>query len=220
MNYAVRPMRGEDIPQAQEIEQEAFPTQWPPTPFKREINNRLAHYFVVVEGQPKEPVQRVEKPASLLSRLSDLLRREQGKEEDGASAPVPNSVGLVGFWMLYDEAHITSIAVRASHRRRSLGELLLVAAIEKALALNARVVTLEVRVTNFGAQALYEKYGFRKAGIRRGYYTDNNEDGLIMTTDPLTSASYQACYQELKTALARKLNADTNSLDWPLSSAE
>jgi ribosomal-protein-alanine N-acetyltransferase len=86
-----------------------------------------------------------------------------------------------------------------------------------AVALRARVVTLEVRATNTDAQALYEKYGFHQSGVRRGYYTDNNEDALIMTTDSLESASFRDGFQLLKQELIKRMHAAPSMGNWPLS---
>jgi ribosomal-protein-alanine N-acetyltransferase len=71
-------------------------------------------------------------------------------------------------------------------------------------------MTLEVRVSNHVAQSLYRKYGFKNEGLRRRYYSDNGEDALIMTTDILTSASYQRHYQELKHSLLAALRVSFN----------
>jgi ribosomal-protein-alanine N-acetyltransferase len=111
----------------------------------------------------------------------------------------------VGFWLMAGEAHISTIAVKPDLRGRNIGELLLVAAIERAAELGAREVTLEVRASNLRAQELYLKYWFLKAGLRKAYYTDNNEDAIIMTTPPITSAEYQQKFQRLKEALLMRL---------------
>ncbi|WP_438444689.1 ribosomal protein S18-alanine N-acetyltransferase [Gorillibacterium sp. sgz5001074] len=93
--------------------------------------------------------------------------------------------GYAGMWIIMDEAHITNIAVRSPFRGRGWGERLLTELRANAKKLGARRMTLEVRVTNRVAQNLYEKMGFRSVGVRKGYYTDNNEDALIMWTDIL-----------------------------------
>jgi len=85
-----------------------------------------------------------------------------------------------GFWLIFDEAHICNIAVATQFRRRGLGEALLRAQIALAVSLGVERMTLEVRVSNYAAQALYEKLGFRACGTRPKYYQDNNEDALIM----------------------------------------
>jgi [ribosomal protein S18]-alanine N-acetyltransferase len=92
-------------------------------------------------------------------------------------------VGYGGMWIIIDEAHVTNIAVRAAYRGRKLGERLLAELAMKAYRLGAQRMTLEVRVSNIVAQRLYGKFGFRGVGVRRGYYSDNNEDALIMWAD-------------------------------------
>lgn len=88
--------------------------------------------------------------------------------------------GYAGMWLIMDEAHITNIAVRREYRGRKLGERLLRELKATASYFGARRMTLEVRVSNRIAQNLYEKLGFRVEGVRRAYYSDNNEDALIM----------------------------------------
>jgi len=89
-------------------------------------------------------------------------------------------VGYAGMWIILDEAHLTNIAVHPGFRRCGIGELLLDTLIKEAVNLGAARMTLEVRISNIPAQRLYEKKGFVRSGIRRGYYTDTQEDALIM----------------------------------------
>ncbi len=91
--------------------------------------------------------------------------------------------GYGGMWMIMDEAHITNIAVRKKFRGNKLGERLLRELQTTAMQLGAKRMTLEVRVSNTIARRLYEKMGFYPSGTRKGYYTDNNEDALIMWAD-------------------------------------
>ena len=210
MKYLVRPMVIQDISQVSEIEREVFPTQWPPTVYKRELQNKLAHYLVAVEppepghttsasSQVGEGVPVTVKPRdkSWLSRIKAFIKGEPLVNQEEDVKPPEHVIGAIGFWLILDEAHITTIGVRKSYQRQGIGELLLIKAIELAKELGAQVITLEVRITNTGAQALYEKYGFQRVGSRRGYYSDNKEDALIMTTDHITSASYQTKLQLL-----------------------
>jgi ribosomal-protein-alanine N-acetyltransferase len=90
-------------------------------------------------------------------------------------------IGYVGFWFIIDEAHISTIAVHPEFREQGIGELLLRWALEQAIALDARIVTLEVRLSNQRAINLYQKYQFEIVGSRPRYYRDNNEDALLMT---------------------------------------
>jgi ribosomal-protein-alanine N-acetyltransferase len=72
------------------------------------------------------------------------------------------------------------------------------------MQLQAKLVTLEVRVSNTQAQALYEKYGFNRTGIRNRYYADNGENAFIMTTDTISSPAFQSHFNQLKQAHEQK----------------
>lgn len=110
-------------------------------------------------------------------------------------------VGFAGLWLMVDEAHVTTFAVDPAWRRRRIGERLLVALLDIAMARGAREATLEVRLSNVAARRLYEKYGFRPVGLRPRYYSDNGEDALIMTTEPLDSPSMRERLAGLRAAL-------------------
>ncbi|MBM4408056.1 MAG: ribosomal-protein-alanine N-acetyltransferase [Chloroflexi bacterium] len=113
-------------------------------------------------------------------------------------------VGYAGMWLMVDEAHITTFAVDPDWRRQGVGERLLVALLDLAGARAAREATLEVRLSNLPARRLYEKYGFRPVGVRPRYYSDDNEDALIMTTEPLASARMLERVQLLREALDQR----------------
>jgi ribosomal-protein-alanine N-acetyltransferase len=110
-------------------------------------------------------------------------------------------VGYGGMWLMVDEAHITTFAVDPDHRRRRIGERLLLALLDLARLRNAREATLEVRLSNLAARKLYEKYGFRPIGLRPRYYSDDNEDALIMTTEPLAEPAMRERLERLRAAL-------------------
>lgn len=89
-------------------------------------------------------------------------------------------IGYAGMWTILDEAHVTNIAVRTAYRGYHLGKRLLRRMIKWAAELGMVRMTLEVRVSNTVARSLYGKMGFSPAGLRKGYYSDNHEDALIM----------------------------------------
>lgn len=99
--------------------------------------------------------------------------------------------GFAGIWMMADEAHITTFGVHPSWRRQGIGLRMMLALIEMSLQIGAARMTLEVRVSNVAAQALYRRFGFVMVGRRRRYYTDDGEDALIMTTSELLGPSMQ-----------------------------
>ncbi len=92
-------------------------------------------------------------------------------------------IGYGGMWIIIDEAHVTNIAVKEAFRGKKLGTLLLTEMQRYAAFLGVQKMTLEVRASNVVAQHVYEKLGFRFMGVRRGYYTDNGEDAIIMWVD-------------------------------------
>jgi [ribosomal protein S18]-alanine N-acetyltransferase len=112
-----------------------------------------------------------------------------------ARAEVPDGervVGFAGVWLMVDEAHITTFGVHPEWRRQGIGRRLLLRLAELAQELGARRMTLEVRVGNRAAQALYRSFGFAVTGRRQRYYTDDGEDAFVMTTPPLGGARMQA----------------------------
>jgi len=194
--YHIRRMADRDISQALDIDLDAFPDQWPhPTlnSFHHELRNKLAHYMVISQGSAAaagDNGHRVIGLKEVLSYLRHLFSPGRYPGPSGSCTAVERLVGMAGIWMMVDEAHIVTIAVRRSHRHKGLGEWLLISLIDLSMQLRAKYVTLEVRESNRTAQALYEKYGFTRAGTRRKYYSDNGEDALIMTTCELDSPAY------------------------------
>ncbi|MEW9503263.1 ribosomal protein S18-alanine N-acetyltransferase [Jeotgalibacillus marinus] len=89
-------------------------------------------------------------------------------------------VGYCGLWLIMDEAHITNVAVVPRLRGHKLGEALMKKVVKLAIETGAKTMTLEVRVSNHIAQSLYRKLGFSDGGIRKNYYSDNQEDALVM----------------------------------------
>ncbi len=94
-------------------------------------------------------------------------------------------VGFAGVWLMVDDAHITTFGVHPDWRRQGIGRQLLLDLIELARSIRARRMTLEVRVSNEAAQALYREFGFEDVGRRPQYYTDDDEDAIVMTTPEL-----------------------------------
>lgn len=89
-------------------------------------------------------------------------------------------IGYCGMWLVLDESQITNIAILPEYRGRGFGEKLLLAVMDVARKRGASIMSLEVRVSNESAQSLYKKLGFQPGGIRKNYYSDNQEDALVM----------------------------------------
>ena len=131
------------------------------------------------------------------------------REDDRATAEA-RVVAYGGFWLILDEAHISTLAVDPADRGLGLGEWMLVIVVETAKLRGADELTLEVRVSNKVAQQLYRKYGFRQVGLRRAYYRDNGEDALIMTTPRLDEPAFQQRYQALAESLHQRLQKEAS----------
>jgi [ribosomal protein S18]-alanine N-acetyltransferase len=207
VRLVVESMDLDDISEVLEVDRESYTMPWPASAYRREIlHNRNARYFVLRElsegASIPEPRESVRPRFSL-----GFLWRPQREEERQQRGRI---VGYAGMWLMVDEAHITTIAVRSDWRGKGFGELLLASLIEAAQDIGGRRVTLEVRVSNEVAQGLYRKYGFQKEGLRPRYYSDNNEDAYIMTTGDIRESSYRRMFDEHIQSLQRKLQGDVD----------
>jgi ribosomal-protein-alanine N-acetyltransferase len=195
--FYVRPMQLVDVPVVMAIEHTAFSLPWPEGAYRHEITqNELAHYYVLCFCSPVA--------CRKLGSSSWWRRIRSGFKQE--AEPSPGVVlGYGGFWMMVDEAHISTLAIRQDVRGHGLGEFLLLGLLDEARRLGAQLATLEVRVSNAVARALYTKYGFRETGRRTAYYHDNNEDALIMTTPLFTVGKYWQMIEAHRAALMRRL---------------
>jgi ribosomal-protein-alanine N-acetyltransferase len=112
-----------------------------------------------------------------------------------------DAVGFAGMWVIFDEAHVTTIAVDPRRRGGRIGERLMLALIDHALARGARWLTLEVRPSNAPALALYRKFGFRDLALRKRYYSDNGEDAAVMWSGNLREPESQTRIEAIRRAL-------------------
>ncbi|MBF6591187.1 MAG: ribosomal protein S18-alanine N-acetyltransferase [Ktedonobacterales bacterium] len=196
-----------DIPRVIEIERLAYSTPWPPSAYRKELqDNPLAHYIIVRDTHAQVPA-RAMGPAESAPKRPFPLSLLPSRTAPVGTPELASTIAFAGLWLMMDEAHITTIAVHPDYRGRGIGELMLATLIGIAYDIHARNVTLEVRVSNIVAQNLYRKYGFREAGTRRRYYSDNHEDALIMWTDDLESPAYRSEFLRLHTALVARLRA-------------
>lgn len=201
-------MRVEDVDEVIQIERLSFSLAWPASAYRREIrDNRMASYVVVERADGTSA--HASAPPSRDGRVRRWLQTLVGRRgEPAPSGGVPSLVGYAGTWLMLDEAHVTTIAVRPEFRGRGLGEMLIIGLIDKATEVGARWVTLEVRVSNTVAQSLYRKYTFHSEGIRKGYYSDNGEDAVIMWSDDIRTPEFREKLRELKLTFERRRQTD------------
>jgi [ribosomal protein S18]-alanine N-acetyltransferase len=110
-------------------------------------------------------------------------------------------VAYGGIWVILEDSHVTTIAVSPAFRGRKYGEIMLLHLLDQAMSRGASWMTLEVRESNTVAQALYRKYGFTTVSTRKGYYSDNNENALVMWAGNLKSEIYKNRLQALRATL-------------------
>ncbi len=109
----------------------------------------------------------------------------------GGQGRARSIAGFAGLWLMLDEAHVVTVAVLPHLRGRGIGRLLVHGLIGLARDSAMAVATLECRVSNEVARRLYAGYGFYEVGVRKRYYSDNQEDAVIMTTEELASPAYE-----------------------------
>lgn len=110
-------------------------------------------------------------------------------------------VGYAGTFQAVDESHVTTIVVDPDWYRRGIATRLLLALARSAADRGSRSLTLEVRVSNSGAQALYRQFGFVPAGMRKAYYPDNHEDALVMWAHDVDTPEYAARLAAIESGL-------------------
>jgi len=169
----LEPMRESDVNTVQEIEREIFATPWPRNAYYRELASRASAHYVVLrhEGIVNRPVG---------YRLADFD---------------PSIIGYGGMWRMYDEAHVTTIGVRRDLQHRGYGRVICAGLVQAAYDMGAKWVTLEVRTSNENAMKMYEAFGFKVIGRRKGYYTDNGEDAIVMWSDSIHSPRFRKAYE-------------------------
>ncbi len=199
--YLLTPMRSDDVPEVSLLERRCFTNPWPESAYYRELREPNRNYYIVLRWQASSSEAEPEPVVSggTLARLFRMTRPRTSTQ------PV---VGYAGMWVIYGEAHVTTIAVAPEHRRLGLGEVLFLTLISEAIRRGAEVVTLEVRVSNVVAQSLYAKYGFTRRGLRPRYYSDNAEDAYIMTSPSLRDPNYRQQLLELRDQLLARLTAE------------
>ena len=197
VRYVLDRMQVRDVPAVVEIERASFLTPWPAGAYIRELEQNALARYVVVREMPDEFERSPARPASNSRHWIPEFLRVAPRDD-------PSIVAYAGMWLMVDEAHVTSVAVRPAYRGRGLGYLLMWAMFDLGEVAGARWLTLEVRPSNTVARAMYAGLGFREAGIRPRYYTDNGEDAVIMWSEEIGSEAHAERLRVLKTTLTSR----------------
>ena len=145
-------------------------------------------------------------PWSKATYLSELARGRGAyylvAEQDG------KVVGYAGSWIVGKEMHITTIGVDPDCRRTGMGEKLMVAFVREAQRRNLEEITLEYSVSNAAAEALYEKFGFAREGLRKGYYQDTGEDAVVATLRRIRSPILRQRIEAIQAGIDRRASGE------------
>lgn len=123
---------------------------------------------------------------------NNLARYYCAKGSDG------KILAFIGFWIILEEAHITTLGTHPDYRKNQLAQALLIQSIETCYKEMVKYITLEVRESNVSAINLYEKFGFSSIGMRKNYYQDNGENAIIMFTQNIWYDSFKNNFKILK----------------------
>lgn len=135
-----------------------------------------------------DDVMEIEQASFSLPWSRWMFERELGDKENSHFLVIRSRsevIGYIGFWIVLDEAHIVTIAVRSDFRRKGVASILMASALVLAVSLGADKATLEVRITNIPAQGLYNNFGFEVVAIRKNFYSDTGEDAYVMWINDL-----------------------------------
>jgi [ribosomal protein S18]-alanine N-acetyltransferase len=154
-------------------------------PVELEITRMRRRHLKGVMAIERQVYPRPWSPNLFLSEMSEPRNRAYLVARIGKDV-----VGYGGVMCYGEEAHVTNIAVDPAHHRRKIGTRLLYELIQESIQMGGRAVSLEVRVTNFGAQRLYAQFGFQIVGKRKNYYQETGEDALVMWVDNVRSRDF------------------------------
>lgn len=209
----LRDMTRADIRAVGRIESLAYEDAWPARAFDAELANAFARYRVAIE----EPAIASDEPERMGARgaIATLRRRLRRRMRPD------RIVGFIGVWYMHDQMHLVTIAVDPTQQGRGIGARLLLECMDLAREAELPEIVLEVRVTNERAKALYERFGFHRAGTLLAYYQDNGEDAHVMLSGPLDSAESQLRHATIRDDLrARGVFADLDTPRPPIEETE
>jgi ribosomal-protein-alanine N-acetyltransferase len=192
ISLVLKPLKTELLSAALALDLQCLGGLWSLEGYQREINSPTSELLALTG------------PGSLSPKKGDLNRSLTGSEWQ---FPTESLLGMGCFWSILSEAHVTLLAVHPDYQGQGLGRALLHGLLSIARQRGLEQATLEVRVSNHPALALYDKFGFQKAGRRRRYYPDTGEDGLILWRSGLQSSEFEQslsqCQQQIEIRLAQ-----------------
>ncbi len=178
----IKPLTVEQLPEIVELDVNCLGGMWTMKGYQQEIDNPNSTLLVLTIPT---------KSASTPPSLEDF--------------PTEKIIGIGCYWAILEEAHITMLAVQPDYQSKGLGQLLLYNLLSDAAKKNLERATLEVRESNFIALSLYEKFGFKRAGIRKGYYQKTGENAVILWRSGLATSDFMECLPNWEEIIKNRL---------------
>jgi len=186
MTVSLRPLTLADVPRLLELEHTLFgPGAWTEGMLREELTGNARFYIgvdapVAEAGRVKEAPALTERGTAEGSTAEHAASADPVAETPAVDSPATELVGYAGTWFDGQDAQVMTIGVAPEHQGRGLGRLLLAAILDRERERGAERVFLEVRIDNDLAIAMYERAGFERLAVRRGYYQPENVDALTM----------------------------------------
>jgi [ribosomal protein S18]-alanine N-acetyltransferase len=171
-------------------------------PVELEISRMRRRHLKGVMAIERQVYPRPWSPNLFLAEMNELRNRCYLVARVGRDV-----VGYGGVMCYGDEAHVTTIAVDPEYHRRKVGTRIMYELIQESIRLGATAVSLEVRVSNWGAQRMYSRFGYKPVMIRKGYYQETAEDALVMWTDDIRTREYGSRLERLRSEADEALGA-------------
>lgn len=203
----LKPLTAKQLDAVVELDQLCFGGLWTRSGYERELDSPSSQ-LLILESRADS------KNSGFPSESSEIITQNSLATNCPIVPTCQNVlVGLGCVWSILEEAHITILAVHPKYQGQGLGQLLLYALLRDAKRCQLEWATLEVKPSNQPALSLYQKFGFKEAGRRRGYYKDTGEDALILWRNGLQTAEFE----ETLTNCDRQIKRHLASRGWQLS---
>lgn len=194
----IQPLTADFLPAVVELDQKCFAGGlWTLDGYKRELESSNSDVLVILEAEQGS------------RGAGETLENYSFPLSPCPQSPIPNPLLLaIGCqWAILDEAHITIVGVCPDYQHQGLGQAMLLALLSRARQRGLERATLEVKASNQPAISLYQKFGFKVAGRRRGYYQDTGEDALILWLNGLQKTEFTQTLAQWEQQICLRLAA-------------
>jgi len=179
------------LPAAVELDHRCFGGLWSLDGYRREMDSPNSELLVLLQNQSAPlPIGSSSAPTKS-TNLQPAKRADRPSPTADSPCPIPHTlIGIGCYWAILEEAHITLLAIDPKVQGQGLGQWLLLQLLQSGHQRGLERATLEVRISNQLARGLYQKFGFKEAGVRKRYYQDTGEDALVLWRGGLQSPDF------------------------------